>query len=192
MTGGFTRPISMANFGGVTYDENSLVKKWTTTENGKTQYHLRLKPQYDNHTYRTIKVSYPEQKKENGSKVLLKGTSMREEGCPKILVSDLAHGNIVGSQDNDQFILEGCNGTTLDISNDNRKDRVTIRDSQNHKSCNNVVLGGGNPATYNNGDGINDEATIVKDSYKQTFEFEPGAQKKLKETQTDPTIDYRF
>ncbi len=57
-----TRPVSLAKFGGVTYDENSLVKKWTTEENGAKRYHMRLKPQYQEADYQTIEVSFPLQK----------------------------------------------------------------------------------------------------------------------------------
>ena len=191
MTEPITRPVSLTTFGGVTYDENSLVKKWTTNKNGIKRYHMRLKPQYQTADYQTIEVSYPRQKETNGAKVLLRGTDLQGKGCASILVSDLAYGKILGSQDNDDFTLRGCKGTELDISNDNRKDWVRIENSAKHKSQNNTVIGGGDK-NFNNGDGIYDQATIVKDSYRETFTFEPNGHRKLKETPQNPKFDYTW
>lgn len=193
MTQPITRPVSLTTFGGVTYDENSLVKKWTTNKNGIKRYHMRLKPQYQTADYQTIEVSYPRQKETNGAKVLLRGTDDHGTGCPSILVSDLAYGKILGSQDNEHFILRGCNGTELDISNDDRKDWVRIENSVKHKSQNNTVIGGGDK-NFNNGHDIDDydEATIVKDSYGKTFTFEPNGHRKLKETPQILKFDYTW
>lgn len=129
MTGPIKRPVSLATFGGVTYDENSLVKKWVTDENGTKRYHMQLKAQYESSNTQTITVTYPAQKETNGAKILMQGTGNQGTRCPAILVKHLAYGNIEGSKDNDFFTLSGCKNTTLDISNDGRADTVYIRDS---------------------------------------------------------------
>ena len=116
-------PVNLQTFGGVTYDHNSLVKKYVTNENGKKRYNLILaQPQVARsgntsaQNLCSIKVSYPEQKASNSASLFIKPGY----GCPEIKVSNLAFGNIIGSQDNDHVLMEGCSNTKLDISNDTR------------------------------------------------------------------------
>ena len=159
------KPIAPAQYGGVAYDENSLVKKWTTNEKGALRYHLQLKMKEG----KTFEVTYPSQLESNNAKVIV-------HDAYNTSVFNLAYGKIDGcSNGYDCITLLGCNRTVVDVSNDITADSVIIEDSKAHKSHDNVVIGSNSDKAY------------IFSKYSEEYEFN-GAPTKLIETETLPSL----
>lgn len=121
-------PVKQSTFGGVTYHENQVVKKWKTNEKGAIRYHMILGKEKG----KTIEVSYPQQKSTNGASIFVNDSQSS-------VICHLAYGNVKGSDAKDLIVLAGCNSTVVDVSNDNNSDAIEIFDSHKYKSRNNVV-----------------------------------------------------
>lgn len=132
-----TEPVKQLSFGGVTYQEKQVVKKWKTNENGATRYNVLVK---DSKSGAVIKIKYPQQKEGNNTKVSLFSTE-RYGADIRMEVDNLAYGKITGSDKTDFITLQGCNCTELDVSKDSNSDCISILDSPNYSSRNNVVTG---------------------------------------------------
>lgn len=118
------RPLNLIKYGGVEFNSNDIAsKKKVSNEQGNIRYSVFLK--------NGVQLEYPEQNKNNKASIFV-NTSFPGVKVNYVEANNLAYGKIKGTDERDLIILNGNNGTTVDISNDNKDDDcVTIGDTEN-------------------------------------------------------------
>lgn len=110
------KPTAVIKFGGVSVNENDIIKKKTIkNDKGKTYYVIDFK--------NGQRVEYPNQNPRNKATISFDSNQVNSANY-----SNLASANIYGSKNRDEINLFGCGNCTVDVANDKNEDNVYIQD----------------------------------------------------------------
>lgn len=116
-------PTDYVNIGGVRFNSNDIKQKQTLiNDNGAIRYSVFLK--------NGVHLEYPKQDVRNNASVTHVDQDKLETAT---WINNLAYGQVKGTEKSDHIVLHGNNGTTVDVTGDDRNvlgDIVSIRDSE--------------------------------------------------------------
>jgi len=114
---------------GISIDETSIGKKVSYSYNRKTKRHT-IK------TESGTVISYKTQAKSNKASIYL----IKSDNGELVCLENINGATVTSSQSVwTQISIAGCNGCNVDVSQNNKKDLVTVWDSEKFKSKNNKV-----------------------------------------------------